>query len=134
MRHDLRPAGLSAQPTLRGDRGAIVALYFARDILIPFAFALTLTFIDSGGGSSPQVPHQSPIENHPQPACDSPGDMSAVSFPTGGCARSNRDGRHAGPLLVRRGGLLRFHLQLVHHLLHVGNGRRDILRSHALRF
>ncbi len=51
MRHDLAPAGLVAQPKLRGDRGAIVlvgaivALYFAREILIPFAFALTLTFV-----------------------------------------------------------------------------------------
>jgi predicted PurR-regulated permease PerM len=51
MRHDLPPAGLSAQPKLRGDRGAIVllgtivAMYFAREILIPFAFALTLTFL-----------------------------------------------------------------------------------------
>ena len=51
MRHDLPPAGLFAQPKLRGDRGAIVllgvvvALYFAREILIPFAFALTLTFL-----------------------------------------------------------------------------------------
>src|SRR5579872_4858792 len=51
MRHDLPPAGFSAQPKLRGDRGAIVllgavvALYFAREILIPFAFALTLTFL-----------------------------------------------------------------------------------------
>ncbi len=51
MRHDLPPAGLSAQPKLRSDRGAIVllgtivALYFAREILIPFAFALTLTFL-----------------------------------------------------------------------------------------
>ena len=38
-------------PKLRGDAGAIVlfgtiaALYFAREILIPFAFALTLTFL-----------------------------------------------------------------------------------------
>jgi predicted PurR-regulated permease PerM len=51
MRHDLPPAGLAAQPKLRGDRGAlfllgtIVVLYFAREILIPFAFALTLTFL-----------------------------------------------------------------------------------------
>src|SRR5271167_257956 len=51
MRHDLPAAGLAAQPKLRGERGAIVllgtivALYFAREILIPFAFALTLTFL-----------------------------------------------------------------------------------------
>src|SRR5579872_4893701 len=51
MRHDVPRAGLSAPPKLRGDRGAIVllgtivALYFAREILIPFAFALTLTFL-----------------------------------------------------------------------------------------
>ncbi len=51
MKHDLPPAGLAARPQLRGDAGAIVlfatvaALYFAREILIPFAFALTLTFL-----------------------------------------------------------------------------------------
>ena len=51
MRPDLPPAWLAAQPKLRGERGAIVilgaivALYFAREILIPFAFALTLTFL-----------------------------------------------------------------------------------------
>ena len=51
MKHDLPPAGPAALPGLRGDAGAIVligtiaALYFAREILIPFAFALTLTFL-----------------------------------------------------------------------------------------
>ena len=51
MKHDLPPAGLATRPKLRGDAGAIVlfgtiaALYFAREILIPFAFALTLTFL-----------------------------------------------------------------------------------------
>jgi len=51
MKHDLPPAGPSAPARLRGDAGAIVligtvaALYFAREILIPFAFALTLTFL-----------------------------------------------------------------------------------------
>jgi predicted PurR-regulated permease PerM len=50
MKHDLPPAGL-ARPRLRGEAGAIVlfgtiaALYFTREILIPFAFALTLTFL-----------------------------------------------------------------------------------------
>src|ERR1035441_4404548 len=51
MKHDRPPAGPSASPRLRGDAGAIVllgtiaVLYFAREILIPFAFALTLTFL-----------------------------------------------------------------------------------------
>jgi hypothetical protein len=51
MKPDLPPAGLAARPKLRGDAGAIVlfgtiaALYFAREILIPFAFALILTFL-----------------------------------------------------------------------------------------
>jgi predicted PurR-regulated permease PerM len=51
MKHDRPPAGPSAPPRLRGDAGAIVllgtiaALYFAREILIPLAFALTLTFL-----------------------------------------------------------------------------------------
>jgi predicted PurR-regulated permease PerM len=50
MRHDSPPAALST-PKIRGDSGAIVlvavvaTLYFAREILIPFAFALTLTFL-----------------------------------------------------------------------------------------
>ncbi len=50
VRSELPPAGL-ATPGLRGDAGAIVlfgtiaALYFAREILIPFAFALILTFL-----------------------------------------------------------------------------------------
>ena len=51
MKHDRPPAGPSASPRLRGDAGAIVllgtiaALYFAREILIPLAFALALTFL-----------------------------------------------------------------------------------------
>jgi predicted PurR-regulated permease PerM len=51
MKHDLPPAGLATAQKLRGDArvillfGTIAALYFARDILIPFAFALTLTFL-----------------------------------------------------------------------------------------
>src|ERR1700732_1871405 len=51
MKHAPPPEGLATQPKLRGDAGAIVlfgaiaALYFAREILIPFAFALTLTFL-----------------------------------------------------------------------------------------
>jgi predicted PurR-regulated permease PerM len=51
MKHDLLPAGPGARPRLRGDTGILVlfgtiaALYLAREILIPFAFALTLTFL-----------------------------------------------------------------------------------------
>jgi len=51
MTHDLPPAGLATRPKLRRDAGAIVligtiaALYLAREILIPLAFAFTLTFI-----------------------------------------------------------------------------------------
>jgi len=51
MRHDLPPAGLAARPKLQGGAGALVlcgaiaVLYFTREILIPFAFALTLTFL-----------------------------------------------------------------------------------------
>jgi hypothetical protein len=51
MKSDLPPQGLTTRPKLRGDAGFIVlfrtiaALYFAREILIPFAFALTLTFL-----------------------------------------------------------------------------------------
>ncbi len=51
MKHDLPPAGLAASPQLRDNTGAIVlfgavaALYFARAILVPFAFALILTFL-----------------------------------------------------------------------------------------
>ena len=51
MKHDLPPAGLTTRPELRGNGGAIIlfgtiaALYLAREILIPFAFALTLTFL-----------------------------------------------------------------------------------------
>ena len=51
MKQDLPAVALATRPELRGDAGAIVlfgtiaALYFAREILIPFAFALTLTFL-----------------------------------------------------------------------------------------
>ena len=51
MKYDLPSAGAPTRPQLRSDTGAIVligtiaALYFAREILIPFAFALTLTFL-----------------------------------------------------------------------------------------
>jgi predicted PurR-regulated permease PerM len=51
MKLDLPPARLAARPRLSGDAGIIVlfgtiaALYFAREILIPFAFALILTFL-----------------------------------------------------------------------------------------
>jgi predicted PurR-regulated permease PerM len=51
MKPDLPPERLAARPKLKGDAGIIVlfgtvaALYFAREILIPFAFALTLTFL-----------------------------------------------------------------------------------------
>ncbi len=51
MKQDLPSGGLVTRPELRGAAGAIVlfgtvaALYFAREILIPFAFALTLTFL-----------------------------------------------------------------------------------------
>ena len=51
VKTDLPPAGLAARPGLRGHAGAIVvfgtiaALYFAREILIPLAFALILTFL-----------------------------------------------------------------------------------------
>ena len=51
MKHDMPPAGPSSRPGIRGDAGAIVlfgtiaALYFAREILIPLAFALILTFL-----------------------------------------------------------------------------------------
>jgi predicted PurR-regulated permease PerM len=51
MKHDPPAAGPAARPQLRSDAGAIVlfgtiaVLYFAREILIPFAFALTLTFL-----------------------------------------------------------------------------------------
>ncbi len=51
MKPGLPPALLAARPKLGGDAGAIVlfgtiaALYFAREILIPFAFALILTFL-----------------------------------------------------------------------------------------
>jgi len=49
------PPGLAVRPKLRGDVGAVVVfgtlavLYFAREILIPFAFALTLTFLLTPG-------------------------------------------------------------------------------------
>ena len=51
MKHDMVPVGIASRPGPRGDAGAIVmsgtiaALYFARDIFIPFAFALILTFL-----------------------------------------------------------------------------------------
>jgi predicted PurR-regulated permease PerM len=51
MKHDMPPAGPGLRPGFRGDAGAIVlfgtiaALYFAREIFIPFAFALILTFL-----------------------------------------------------------------------------------------
>ena len=51
MKHDLPAVALAPRPELRGAAGAVIlfaavaALYFARDILIPFAFALTLTFL-----------------------------------------------------------------------------------------
>jgi len=55
MKHNPPPAGLvprsAPRPELRGAAGIVVllgtvaALYFAREILIPFAFALTLTFV-----------------------------------------------------------------------------------------
>ena len=51
MKHDQPAARPGAVTKLRGDAGAIVllgtvaALYFAREILIPLAFALTLTFL-----------------------------------------------------------------------------------------
>jgi predicted PurR-regulated permease PerM len=51
MKQDPPAVPLATRPELRGAAGAIVlfaavaALYFARDILIPFAFALTLTFL-----------------------------------------------------------------------------------------
>jgi predicted PurR-regulated permease PerM len=51
IKHDMPPAGPGPRPGLRGDAGAIVlfgtiaALYFAREIFIPFAFALILAFL-----------------------------------------------------------------------------------------
>jgi predicted PurR-regulated permease PerM len=51
MKHDLLSTGLATRPKLPGGGGVLVvlgtiaALYFAREILIPFAFALTLTFL-----------------------------------------------------------------------------------------
>jgi predicted PurR-regulated permease PerM len=51
MKHDLPPAGLATPSNFRAGAGAIAlfgtiaALYFTREILIPFAFALTLTFV-----------------------------------------------------------------------------------------
>src|ERR1700691_5725383 len=51
MKPDLPPGRIASRSDLRGAAGAIVlfggiaALYFAREILIPFAFALTLTFL-----------------------------------------------------------------------------------------
>src|ERR1035438_711042 len=51
LKHDLPAAGIATSSRLWGGAGVIVlfgtvaALYFARAILIPFAFALTVTFI-----------------------------------------------------------------------------------------
>jgi predicted PurR-regulated permease PerM len=51
MKPDLPPVRLAPRPNLRGDAGVMVlfgtiaALYFTREILIPFALALTLTFL-----------------------------------------------------------------------------------------
>jgi predicted PurR-regulated permease PerM len=51
MKQELPPAGIAARPKLLGGAGVIAlfgtiaALYFTRAILIPFAFALTLTFL-----------------------------------------------------------------------------------------
>ncbi len=51
MKSAPQPAGSPPRPKLKGDAriavlfGAIAALYFAREILIPFAFALILTFL-----------------------------------------------------------------------------------------
>lgn len=51
MNQNSPPAGLATHPKLQGDMsvlvvfGTIAALYFAREILIRFAFALTLTFL-----------------------------------------------------------------------------------------
>jgi len=51
MKHDFPPARLVTPPKLRGHQGVILlfgtiaALYFTQKILIPFGFALTLTFL-----------------------------------------------------------------------------------------
>ncbi len=51
MKSGMPPMGLAIPPKIRGDAGVvavfltIAALYFAREILIPFAFALTFTFL-----------------------------------------------------------------------------------------
>ena len=51
MKHDMAPAVVSSRHGPRGEAGAIVlfgtiaALYFAREIFIPLAFALVLTFL-----------------------------------------------------------------------------------------
>ena len=52
MKHNLHPPGFSTErPGMRRDAGALVVfgtiatLYFTREIVIPFAFALTLTFL-----------------------------------------------------------------------------------------
>ena len=51
MKSGLPPALLATPPKIRSDAGAIIvcltiaALYFAREILVPLAFALTLTFL-----------------------------------------------------------------------------------------
>jgi predicted PurR-regulated permease PerM len=51
MQRNMHPSQLAARRGLRADAGAVVllgtiaSLYFAREVLIPFAFALTLTFL-----------------------------------------------------------------------------------------
>src|SRR4030095_10478046 len=51
VKDDFRPSRFAAPPKLRSEAGAIflfgtiAALYFTREILIPFAFALTLMFL-----------------------------------------------------------------------------------------
>src|SRR5579862_5041457 len=51
MRHEIPPAAPNPRPKLVGDvgvtvvLGTIAVLYFAREVLIPFAFALTFTFL-----------------------------------------------------------------------------------------
>jgi predicted PurR-regulated permease PerM len=51
MKHDLPPSQVAARPGLPGNAGTVVllgtvaSLYFAREVLIPLAFALTLTFL-----------------------------------------------------------------------------------------
>src|SRR6476659_4832979 len=55
LKQDVVSTGLARSPKLRGDVGAIVlfgtiaALYLTREILVPFAFALILTFLLTPG-------------------------------------------------------------------------------------